>query len=220
MIETVASVLVVWIILYLSTRIRTERNDRIETHYIIPYRAFLIVGVLTGLVTYALTHMLSGVPLAYMSSLLILLFTQATIDYRYKEIALEWVGLTVLINMAYVWYEQSYSHHMLGFVFVVFAFMILCSVLAGLGVGDTLLLTGLSLVFYPGTFERVIWTYLIGLRWFFLVFAIPQVLIWVYLAYRRARKQPTDIKQMTIPFIPFYTVSFLMWLFGLLTGYI
>jgi len=208
-----------WIILAWSTRIKTEREDLPETHYIIPIRAFMLIGCLTSILVYGLSFYITGIPLLYFSGILILLLAQATIDFFYKEIALEWIGLSLLLHGAYVIYEGSYSHHMLGYMAMIFVLMIACSLFAGLGVGDTLLLTANSILFYPGTFNRVIFTYVIGLRWFFLVFAIPQLFVWVSFAYRKRRgKAPSDTKKpMTVPFIPFYTGSFIIWLFGMVS---
>lgn len=207
-----------WIILARSTRIKTERKDVSETHYQFPLHAFMIVGFLSGLLIYGLTLYLTGIPLLYFSSILILMLAQATIDFFYKEIALEWIALSLVVHMAYIIYEGSYSHHMLGFMFMIFVFMLLCSIFAGLGVGDTLLLTANSILFYPGTYQRIVFTYLIGLRWFFLVFAIPQMFVWLYFSYKKRKgtlpKEGT--KHMTLPFIPFYTVSFVIWLFGMM----
>lgn len=209
-----------WIILALSTRIKTERKDVSETHYQFPLHAFMIVGFLSGLLIYGLTLYLTGIPLLYFSSILVLLLVQATIDFFYKEIALEWIALSLVVHMAYIIYEGSYSHHMLGFMFMIFVLMLLCSIFAGLGVGDTLLLTANSILFYPGTYQRIVFTYLIGLRWFFLVFAIPQVLVWLYFSYKKRKgtlqsKDDPSGKPVTLPFIPFYTVSFVIWLCGM-----
>lgn len=210
-----------WVILAWSTRIKTERDDVEETHYHIPIEVIMIVGCLTGALVYGLSFYMTGVPLLYFSGILVLLLAQATIDFLYKEIALEWVGVSLLLHVAYISYEGSYTHHMLGYLLVVFVFMLLCSLFAGLGVGDTLLLTANSILFYPGTFDRPLFTYVIGLRWFFLVFAIPQVFIWLYFAYKKRQdtaQDETAIKQTTVPFIPFYTASFVLWLFGMVTG--
>lgn len=209
-----------WVILALSTRIKTERKDVSETHYQFPLHAFMIVGFLSGALIYGLTLYLTGIPLLYFSSILVLLLVQATIDFFYKEIALEWIALSLVVHMAYIIYEGSYSHHMLGFMFMIFVLMLLCSIFAGLGVGDTLLLTANSILFYPGTYQRIVFTYLIGLRWFFLVFAIPQVLVWLYFSYKKRKgtlpsKNEQSGKPVTLPFIPFYTVSFVIWLFGM-----
>lgn len=214
----VFGIVATWFVLAGSTRIKTERADLPETHYQISKEAFMLVGCLAGALVYGLSFYVTGVPLLYFSSILVLLLAQATIDFRYKEIALEWVGVSLLLHIAYIIYEGSYSHHMLGYLGVVFVFMLLCSLFAGLGVGDTLLLTVNSILFYPGTFDRPLFTYVIGLRWFFLVFAIPQVFVWLYFAYKKRRDQTADHKQTTLPFIPFYTASFIVWLFGMLTG--
>lgn len=212
--------LAAWLILAWSTRIKTERKDVPETHYRIPIEAFMLVGCLTGALIYGLSVYVTGIPLMYFSGIIVLLLAQATIDFLYKEIALEWVGVSLLLHIAYIVYERSYSPHMLGYMGMVFTLMILCSLFAGLGVGDTLLLTVNSILFYPGTFERVIFTYIIGLRWFFLVFALPQVFVWLYLAYkkRQDKREPlVEHKHVTIPFIPFYATSFVLWLFGMVT---
>lgn len=207
-----------WIILALSTRIKTERKDVPETHYQFPLHVFIIVGLLSGVLIYGLSRYLTGIPLLYFSSILIIMLAQATIDFLYKEIALEWIALSLVVHMAYIHYDGSYSHHMLVFMFMIFVFMLLCSIFAGLGVGDTLLFTANSILFYPGTFNRIMFTYLIGFRWFFLVFAIPQVFVWMYFSYKKRKgtlpKEGT--KHMTLPFIPFYTASFVIWLFGML----
>lgn len=210
-----------WIILAWSTRIKTERKDVPETHYQIPLHAFMVTGGLAGALIYGLSLSLTGIPLLYFSSILVLLLAQATIDFLYKEIALEWIALSLVIHIAYIRYEGSYSHHMLGFMFMIFVLMLLCSIFAGLGVGDTLLLTANSILFYPGTFNRIMFTYVIGFRWFFLVFAIPQVLVWMYFSYKKRKEtRPSKAEQsdkpMTLPFIPFYTVSFVIWLFGMI----
>lgn len=207
---------VTWLVLYVSTHLKTEREDVPETHYQIPLKAFLLVGGLTSALIYGLSFYVTGVPLLYFSGILVLLLAQATIDFRYKEIALEWIGVSLILHVAYIIYERSYSHHMLGYVLIVFLFLLMCSLFAGLGVGDTLLLTAHSILFYPGTFDRAVFSYIIGLRWFFLVFAIPQVFIWLYFAYRKRRGKAQT--QDTLPFIPFYTTSFVVWLFGMVTG--
>ena len=208
-----------WIILALSTRIKTERKDVSETRYQFPLHAFMIVGFLSGLLIYGLTRYLTGIPLLYFSSILVIMLVQATINFFYKEIAMEWVALSLVVHITLIDYEGSYSHHMLGFMLMIFVFMLLCAIFAGLGVGDTLLLTVNSILFYPGTYQQIVSTYVIGFRRFFLVFAIPQVLVWLYFSYKdRKGTSPNKVEQSgkptTLPFIPLYTVSFVIWLFG------
>lgn len=202
-----------WILLLCSTFIKTERDDIEDTHYRFSLSVFLFTGGLAGAVIYGLSFALSGLSFFYISSIALIFLIQAVIDAHYKEIALEWVAVALLIHIGYIWFSGGASLSLLLFVVGIGLGLGLCSLFLPFGLGDSLVLTVNSILFFP-----LHSTHWVGALWavqmFLIVLCLAQCVILLYAGFRYVKDKRTKVNRVDkrIPFIPAYTVALYGWL--------
>lgn len=211
MIMLFASFLLLWICLFLTGFIKEERTG---AYYTFTLKEFTVIGNVASWFVYVLwIRGLTGQTLFYVSIIIFLFIIQAAIDWKYQEIALEWVGLSFVSNGLLMWHLNVFSYAVLWFVLSIFILLFVYALYVGFGLGDVLIISSNLLLLTPlrvPSNPTLFW-YTDSYRNFLLVFMIAQLLAWGYMIIKKQAK-----KGQHTAFMPWYTVTFIGWFyFGL-----
>ena len=197
-----------WLCLFSTRFIKKDQTDEC---YVFTISESFMTGNIGSLLIYALWAIgLRGPTLFYISSIVVLFIIQAVIDWKYQEIALEWVVVSIICNVMLMMDLGLFSHHLIGFTLSIFILLVLYAMYVGFGLGDVLILSSNLLLISPLQMpsDQTLFWYAEGYRNFIFVFMVSQLLAWGYMYIKGNTK-----KGSKTAFMPWYTTTFIGWFY-------